>query len=188
MSITDLLIIAVSLSMDAFAVSICKGLSVPKMKLRHALICGVYFGGFQILMPLLGYLLGSTFAGLIQHISHWVAFVLLALIGANMVRESFGGEEEGECQPDFGWRAMLPLAVATAIDALAVGVSFAALRVAILPSVLIIGATTFTLSAAGVKIGNAFGARYQKFAGRIGGIVLILMGCKILLEGLGILG
>ena len=187
MSFADLFIIAVSLSMDAFAVSICKGLSVPKLRLRHALLCGVYFGGFQILMPLLGYLLGSTFASLIAHVSHWVAFALLAVIGANMVRESFGKTEEAQCDPDFSFKAMLPLAVATAIDALAVGVSFAALRVAIVPAVLTIGVTTFTLSAVGVKIGNLFGTRYQHAAERVGGLVLIGMGVKILLEGLGIL-
>lgn len=186
MSLADLFIIAVGLSMDAFAVSICKGLSVRKMQLRHALICGVWFGAFQALMPLLGYWLGSGFAGLIGSFGHWVAFVLLALIGANMVRESFGGEEE-EVTPDFSPKAMLPLAVATSIDALAVGVSFAAIGTDIVAAVCFIGIITFLLSAAGVKIGNLFGTRYKAAAERAGGVVLILMGLKILLEGLGIL-
>lgn len=186
MSLADLFIIAVGLSMDAFAVSICKGLSVRKLQLRHALICGVWFGAFQALMPLLGYWLGSGFAGIIGSFGHWVAFALLALIGANMVRESFGDEEE-EVTSDFSPKAMLPLAVATSIDALAVGVSFAATGTDIVAAVSFIGVTTFLLSALGVKIGNLFGTRYKAAAERAGGIVLILMGLKILLEGLGIL-
>lgn len=186
MSLADLFIIAVGLSMDAFAVSICKGLSVRKLQLRHALICGVWFGAFQALMPLLGYWLGSGFAGIIGSFGHWVAFALLALIGANMVRESFGDEEE-KVTPDFSPKAMLPLAVATSIDALAVGVSFAATGTDIVAAVSFIGVTTFLLSALGVKIGNLFGTRYKAAAERAGGIVLILMGLKILLEGLGIL-
>ena len=185
MSLADLFIIAVGLSMDAFAVSICKGLSVRKMQLRHALICGVWFGAFQALMPLLGYWLGSGFAGLIGSFGHWVAFVMLALIGANMVRESFGEEEE--VTPDFSPKAMLPLAVATSIDALAVGVSFAATGANIGAAVGFIGIITFLFSAVGVKIGNLFGTKYKALVERIGGVVLILMGLKILLEGLGIL-
>ncbi len=171
--------------MDAFAVSICKGLSVRKMQLRHALICGVWFGAFQALMPLLGYWLGSGFAGLIGSFGHWVAFVLLAIIGVNMIRESFGGEEE--VTPDFSPKAMLPLAVATSIDALAVGVSFAATGTDIVAAVLFIGIVTLVVSAAGVKIGNLFGTRYKALAERAGGAVLVLMGLKILLQGLGIL-
>lgn len=186
MTLLDLFLIGVSLSMDAFAVSICKGLSVQRLRARHALACGVYFGGFQAAMPLLGYLLGARFAGFIAHISHWVAFALLAFIGANMVRESFTGETE-TLDADFSAAAMLPLAVATSIDALAVGVSFAALQVEILPAVLLIGLTTFALSAAGVAAGNLFGARYKGAAERAGGVVLMLMGAKILLQGLGIL-
>ena len=138
------------------------------------------------LMPLLGFLLGSTFAGVISRFSHWVAFILLAAIGANMVRESFGAEEE-DLAPDFSPKAMLPLAVATSIDALAVGVSFAAMQVSIGPAVALIGVTTCCLSAVGVKVGNLFGMRYKAMAERAGGIVLILMGAKILLEGIGIL-
>ena len=134
MSIFDLFLIALGLSMDAFAVSVCKGLSVQSMRPRHALVCGVWFGVFQALMPLCGYLLGAGFAGLIGSFSHWVAFILLAFIGVNMLRESFGGEEETP-DPDFSPRAMLPLAVATSIDALAAGVSFAAMQVQILPAV-----------------------------------------------------
>nr|WP_317402181.1 manganese efflux pump MntP family protein [uncultured Gemmiger sp.] len=185
MSLADLFIIALGLSMDAFAVSICKGLSVRKMQLRHALICGVWFGAFQALMPLLGYWLGSGFAGLIGSFGHWVAFVLLAIIGVNMIRESFGGEEE--VTPDFSPKAMLPLAVATSIDALAVGVSFAATGTDIVAAVLFIGIVTLVVSAAGVKIGNLFGTRYKALAERAGGAVLVLMGLKILLQGLGIL-
>ncbi len=185
MSLADLFIIALGLSMDAFAVSICKGLSVRKMQLRHALICGVWFGAFQALMPLLGYWLGSGFAGLIGSFGHWVAFALLAIIGINMIRESFGGEEE--VTPDFSPKAMLPLAVATSIDALAVGVSFAATGTDIVAAVLFIGIVTLVVSAAGVKIGNLFGTRYKALAERAGGAVLVLMGLKILLQGLGIL-
>ena len=185
MSLADLFIIAVGLAMDAFAVSVCKGLSVQRMRPRHALICGVWFGAFQALMPLLGYWLGSGFAGVIGSFGHWVAFGLLALIGANMLRESFGCEEE--VTPDFSPAAMLPLAVATSIDALAVGVSFAAVGTNILAAVLFIGLVTLALSAAGVGIGNLFGTRYKAMAERAGGAVLILMGGKILLQGLGLL-
>lgn len=185
MSIIDLFIIAVSLSMDAFAVSVCKGLSVCKMRVKHALICGLYFGGFQALMPLLGYLLGTQFAGFIESISHWVAFILLAVIGINMIRES---SDSCDCtDASFTFKAMLPLAVATSIDALAVGVSFAALRVNIFWAVSLIGITTFVFSAAGVKIGNVFGTKYKSMAERAGGVILVLMGLKILLQGLGIL-
>ena len=186
MSLLDLFLIALGLSMDAFAVSICKGLSVRKLEARHAALCGVWFGVFQAGMPLLGFLLGSTFAGVISRFSHWVAFILMAAIGANMVRESFGAEEE-DLAPDFSPKAMLPLAVATSIDALAVGVSFAAMQVSIGPAVALIGVTTCCLSAVGVKVGNLFGMRYKAMAERAGGIVLILMGAKILLEGIGIL-
>jgi putative Mn2+ efflux pump MntP len=185
MSLLDLFLIAVSLSMDAFAVSVCKGLSVPKMQLRHAMICGAWFGAFQAAMPLLGYLLGCSAAQLLNKVGYWVAFVLLVLIGANMVRESFGPAEK--VTSDFSARAMLPLAVATSIDALAVGVSFAALQVQIAPAVSFIGVITFGLSAAGVKIGNVFGAKYKSGAERAGGIVLCLLGVKLLLQGLGLL-
>mgnify|MGYP002773398515 FL=1 len=183
MSIIELFILALGLSMDAFAVSICKGLSVPKLQAKHCLICGVYFGGFQALMPLIGWALGIRFQSMITNIDHWIAFVLLAVIGANMIKESFSKEEE--C-PDasFGFKTMLTLAVATSIDALAVGVTFAFLDVAIVPAVLLIGATTFVCSAVGVKIGNVFGNRFQSKAEFLGGLVLIAIGLKILIEHL----
>lgn len=186
MGFLDLFLIGVGLSMDAFAVSICKGLSVRQLKPRHALCCGVYFGVFQALMPLIGYFLGSRFSSLLTQVGNWVAFVLLALIGANMIKESFGGEDEG-MNADFGPRAMLPLAVATSIDALAVGVSFAALEVEIFSAVALIGCTTLVLSAIGVKVGALFGTKYRALSERTGGIVLILIGLKILLEGFGLL-
>lgn len=186
MNLAELFIIAVGLSMDAFAVSVCKGLSVPKMKVSHALICGAYFGGFQALMPSLGYLLGSQFEAMITQIDHWVAFVLLGIIGVNMIKEA--REEDEECLDcSFGFGAMLPLAVATSIDALAVGVTFAFLRVDIFWAVLFIGSVTFILSAIGVKVGNVFGTRYKSKAELVGGVILVLMGVKILLEHLGLL-
>lgn len=183
MGVIELLVLALGLSMDAFAVSICKGLSVPKLQAKHCLICGVYFGGFQALMPLIGWALGIRFQSMITNIDHWIAFVLLAVIGANMIKESFSKEEE--C-PDgsFGSKTMLTLAVATSIDALAVGVTFAFLDVSIVPAVLLIGATTFVCSAVGVKIGNVFGNRFQSKAEFLGGLVLIAIGLKILIEHL----
>lgn len=174
--------------MDAFAVSICKGLSVKKAKWQHAACVGLYFGGFQALMPALGYLLGATFASAINAFDHWIAFVLLAFIGGNMIRESFGDEEE-ELNDSFSVATMIPLAVATSIDALATGVTFAVLPgVNIVAAVTFIGITTCLLSAAGLKIGNVFGARYKSKAELFGGCVLVLMGLKILLEHLGVLG
>ena len=186
MSFWELFIIAVGLSMDAFAVSICKGLSVEKVRSRQLIAVGLYFGGFQLIMPLIGYFLGMQFQSLIMSIDHWIAFGLLALIGINMIRESRGGCEEVD--RSFGIRAMLPLAVATSIDALAVGITFAFLEVQILPAVSLIGITTFILSAVGLKVGNVFGAKYKSKAELLGGAVLILMGIKILLEHLGLLG
>ena len=185
MSFSELLFIAVGLSMDAFAVSVCKGLSVKKLEPRHALLVGLYFGGFQFLMPVLGWLLGYRFEALITGVDHWVAFGLLALIGGNMIRESFSEEEE--LNDDFGVKTMLLLAVATSIDALAVGITFAFLSVRILPAAGTIGVTTFLLSAVGITIGRAFGARWKARAERAGGLILILIGLKILLEHLGIL-
>lgn len=181
MRLYELFIIAVSLSMDAFAVSICKGLSTGRPRMRHCLACGGWFGGFQALMPFLGWLLGVRFQGMIVSVDHWIAFFLLGLIGFNMVREARGGEAE-ELDSSFRPGAMLPLAVATSIDALAVGVTFAFLQVVILPAVLFIGVTTFVLSAVGVKAGSVFGARYRSRAELAGGLVLIGMGIKILLE------
>ena len=183
MSLMELFILAVGLSMDAFAVSICKGLSVPKLRLKHALICGIYFGGFQALMPFLGWLLGSQFQSLITSVDHWIAFILLGIIGYNMIRES-RSEEEACPNASFGVKTMLPLAVATSIDALAVGVTFAFLEVQILPAVCFIGVTTFLCSALGVKIGNVFGLKFKSKAELFGGIVLVAMGLKILIEHL----
>ena len=185
MSLWELLILAVGLSMDAFAVSVCKGLSVKKLKAKHMLTVGAYFGGFQALMPLLGYILGIQFQSMIQQFDHWIAFVLLALIGANMIKESFGGDEQ--LDDDYSAKAMLPLAIATSIDAFAVGVSFAAMQVDILPAAGLIGVITCLLSAIGVKVGAMFGDKYRAPAERIGGIVLILIGVKTLLTGLGVL-
>jgi putative Mn2+ efflux pump MntP len=185
MELWELFIIAVGLSMDAFAVSVCKGLSVQKLKWSHILTAGAYFGGFQALMPLIGYFLGKQFESLITSVDHWIAFILLALIGINMIRESRGCAED--LNDSFTPKAMLPMAVATSIDALAVGITFAFLQVRIVPAVCLIGAITFLLSGAGIKIGNVFGAKYRCKAELAGGIVLILMGLKILLEHLGIL-
>ena len=182
MGFIELFILAVGLSMDAFAVSICKGLSVQRLRPRHALICGAYFGGFQALMPLIGWLLGRQFEELIKSIDHWIAFGLLVLIGANMIRESFGKDEE--VNDSFSFKTMLPLAIATSIDALAVGVTFAFLEVQIVPAISLIGVTTFAISAAGVKIGNVFGTKYKSKAELAGGIILILLGIKILIEHL----
>ena len=182
MDIISLLLLAVGLSMDAFAVSVCKGLALKKVSLRHMCIVGAWFGGFQALIPLLGYFLGTQFESLIQSVDHWIAFALLGLIGANMIRES--RSESEELNDSFGPKAMLPLAVATSIDALAVGVTFAFLQVQIAPAVAFIGVITFALSCLGVKLGNVFGAKYKSRAELFGGVVLILMGAKILLEHL----
>ena len=185
MSLWELFVIAVGLSMDAFAVSICKGLSVKRCKVSHMLTCGLYFGVFQAAMPLIGYLLGSRFESLVTSIAPYIAFALLAIIGANMIREARGGgDEDDKSGADFSPRAMLPLAVATSIDALAVGVSFAFLQVDIVPAVLFIGVTTFVCCVIGVKVGSLFGSRYKQRAELFGGVVLILMGLKILLEHL----
>ena len=189
MSIFELFLIAVGLSMDAFAVAICKGLATGRVKLGQMVIVGLWFGIFQALMPLIGYLLGVNFSTLIQSIDHWIAFILLGLIGANMIREAVGGDEEccNEEDASYSIRAMLPLAIATSIDALAVGVSFAFLSVDIVPAVSFIGVCTFILSAFGVKIGSVFGLRFKKKAEIAGGVILILMGAKILLEHLGLI-
>ncbi len=183
MQLWELFLIAAGLSMDAFAVSICKGLSVPKVKPAHTLITGAWFGGFQALMPLIGYLLGTGFADMIKSIDHWIAFALLGIIGGNMIREALSGDaEETDCS--FGIKSMFPMAVATSIDALAVGVSFAFLQVNIVPAVTFIGVITFVLSAIGVVVGNVFGARFKSKAELAGGVVLIAMGIKILVEHL----
>lgn len=183
MGLLDLFITAVALSMDAFAVSVSKGLSVKHLRLKHGLITGIYFGGFQALMPLLGFLLASSFADYIKRFDHWIAFALLALIGINMLREALSKEEE-ELNDSFGVKAMLPLAIATSIDALATGVSFAVTDTNIWLAITLVGVTTFAFSAVGVKIGNVFGLRYKSKAELVGGLILILMGVKILMEHL----
>lgn len=183
----ELIIIAVGLAMDAFAVSVCKGLSTQKIQWKHFLIIGAWFGGFQGLMPAIGYLLGSTFEQYITNIDHWIAFVLLAAIGGNMLKEAFSKEEE--CTGDsFAFKTMFVMAVATSIDALAVGITFALLPdVNIFVAVASIAVITFVISAIGLKIGNVFGAKYKAKAEIAGGVILILMGLKILLEHLGVI-
>ncbi len=188
MTIWELFVIAVGLSMDAFAVSICKGLALRRIRLRDAAVCGAWFGGFQALMPLIGYLLGTLFAGFITSVDHWVAFVLLSLIGGNMIREALSKQEDEAPDASLGVKTMFLLAVATSIDALAGGVTFAFLGTNIWLAVCFIGATTFVLSAVGVKVGSVFGAKYEKRAELLGGVVLVLMGLKILLEHLGVFG
>ena len=190
MGIVELLLIAVGLSMDAFAVSICKGLGMKKVNLKVAFALALFFGGFQALMPLIGWALGSQFLWLISPIDHWIAFVLLAVIGGKMLWEAFHdeeGEDDGKPADKIDLGEFFILAVATSIDALAVGISFAALAVDIVPSILIIGVVTFCFTIAGVFVGNFFGSRYEKPASIVGGVVLILIGLKILLEHLGIL-
>lgn len=184
MGTLELFVLAVGLSMDAFAVSVCKGLSLGKINGKHMLTAGAWFGGFQALMPLIGYLLGKSFADLVTQYAHWIAFLLLVFIGGSMIKESFEKEECMSCA--MNPKSMFVLAVATSIDALAVGVTFAFLRVSIIPAVSFIGVITFLGSAVGIKIGSIFGTKYKSKAELCGGIILILIGMKILLEGLGI--
>lgn len=186
MGLIELFLMAVGLSMDAFAVSVCKGLAMKKCTWAKAGIVGLYFGVFQAGMPVIGYLLGSQFKEIITSIDHWIAFILLGLIGANMIKEACSGDCEEE-NDSLDIRTMFLLAVATSIDALAVGITFAFLNVNLLSAVSFIGATTFILSAIGVRIGNVFGTRYKAKAEFTGGAILILLGLKILLEHLGIL-
>ena len=186
MGILEILLIGVGLAMDAFAVSICKGLAMKKIDWKKAIIIGLYFGIFQGVMPIIGYFLGTTFQSLVTSMDHWIAFVLLALIGGNMIKEAFDYESEG-CNDNIDFRTMLVLAIATSIDALAVGITFAFLKTNLLVAVLVIGIITFILSLIGVKIGNKFGSKYESKAELVGGIILILMGLKILLEHLGII-
>ena len=187
MGLNELFLIAVGLSMDAFAVSVCKGLAMPKCTFKKAAIVGLWFGGFQALMPAIGYILGAQFQEAIASIDHWIAFVLLALIGGNMIHEALDNDEE-EADASLDVKTMFLLAVATSIDALAIGITFAFLKVNIIPAVCFIGIVTFIISFAGVKIGNVFGARYKNKAEIVGGVILILLGLKILLEHLGFLG
>ena len=196
MGIVELLLLAVGLSMDAFAVSVCKGLAMQKINLRTAFICGVWFGGFQALMPMIGYVLGAQFFGYVSTITPWIAFILLSLIGGNMVKESLSKEEE-EADASLDLKTMFLLAVATSIDALAIGVTFACVPVSItsnlgeiantIIAVIIIGIITFLLSCIGVKVGNAFGVKYKNKPELVGGIILIGLGIKILLQHFGIL-
>ena len=192
MGIWELLLLAVGVSMDAFAVSVCKGLAMKKATFRSQMICGAWFGGFQALMPTIGFFLGTLFADAIESVDHWVAFVLLAVIGVNMLKEAFGGEEECCCcdekNADLSVKTMFVMAVATSIDALAVGISLAmAGNVNIWLAAAFIGVCTCSLSALGVKIGNVFGSRYEQKAQIAGGAILILLGLKILLEHLGVI-
>ena len=187
MGLIELFLIAVGLSMDAFAVSVCKGLAMPKCTFKKAAIVGLWFGGFQALMPAIGYILGAQFQEAIASIDHWIAFVLLALIGGNMIHEALDNDEE-EADASLDVKTMFLLAVATSIDALAIRITFAFLKVNIIPAVCFIGSVTFIISFAGVKIGNVFGARYKNKAEIVGGVILILLGLKILLEHLGFLG
>lgn len=185
MGFGELFFLAVGLSMDAFAVAICKGLSMKKANLKAQAICGAWFGGFQGLMPLIGFLLGTLFADAIRAFDHWVAFILLAIIGANMLKEAFSKCCCEDTDADLSVKTMFVMAVATSIDALAVGISLAmAGNVNIVTAVLLIGVTTFVLSAAGVKIGNIFGSRFEKKAQFLGGVILIALGLKILIEHL----
>ena len=188
MSILEILLLGIGLSMDAFAGSICKGLSAKRLQTRHYLIIGAWFGGFQALMPMIGYFLGSRFSNAIQSVDHWVAFILLSLIGANMIREALSRDEDaGRDSGSLSFKTMLMLAVATSIDALAAGITFAFLDVNIVGAVSIIGCTTCIISMAGVKVGSVFGTKYKSKAELTGGVMLILLGFKILLEHTGIL-
>lgn len=186
MTVLELILIAIGLAMDAFAVSVCKGLSMKKMKWKNACIIGGYFGVFQGLMPFIGYILGKSFENKISSIDHWIAFVLLAYIGIKMIKEALNDKEEGmtDC---INVKTMLVLAIATSIDALAVGITFAFFEVNIILAIILIGIITFILSILGVKIGNVFGDKYERKAEVAGGIILILMGAKILIESLGII-
>ncbi|MBQ9318007.1 MAG: manganese efflux pump [Bacilli bacterium] len=186
MKLIEIMVVSFGLAMDAFAVSVCKGLSMKKINLKKSLIIALYFGIFQALMPIIGYFLGITFSNIVKSIDHWIAFILLGIIGFNMIRESFDDEVEKK-NDNIDIKTMLLLAVATSIDALAVGVTFAFFKVNIILAILIIGIITFILSLIGVKIGNKFGDRFQNKAELLGGIILIIMGLKILLEHLNII-
>ena len=181
MNFIELIIIAIGVSMDAFAVSICKGLSIRKVRLANAMTVGLWFGGFQALMPLIGYYLGVSFSELVSNVDHWIAFVLLGIIGGKMIKESFE-KETCDLDPDFSVKAMFPLAIATSIDALAIGVSLAFLRVNIWPAILLIGITTASFSCGGLYIGKFFGCRFKSKAELAGGAILCCLGIKILLE------
>ena len=186
MGIIELILLSIGLGMDAFAVSVCKGISMKKMNWKKACIIGLYFGGFQAIMPVIGYFFGSSFESIITNIDHWIAFILLAIIGAKMIQEAFQKEEE-EYNEDISVKTMIVLSIATSIDALAVGITFAFLKVNLLLAITLIGTITFILSVIGTKIGNRFGDKYKSKAELAGGIILIIIGLKILLEHLGII-
>ena len=182
----EILLISIGLAMDAFAVSICKGLSLKTMSWKKAIIVGLYFGFFQALMPLIGYFLGSTFESVVTKVDHWIAFILLGIIGINMIKEAFGNDEENQ-NDKVDFKTMIMLAIATSIDALAVGITFAFFKVNMVIATIMIGIVTFAICVIGVKIGNKFGDKYERKAEVVGGIILIFMGIKILLEHLGII-
>ena len=187
MGFFELFLIGIGLSMDAFAVAICKGLGMERINKRDALLLALFFGGFQALMPLLGYLLGTQFEQFVTSVDHWIAFVLLGIIGGNMIREALSKDED-KFDGSLAFKTMLLLAIATSIDALAVGITFAFLPgTRIVPAVALIGSITFVFSAAGIRLGNVFGLRYKRKAEFAGGVILILLGTKILLEHLGVL-
>ena len=186
MSAVELLLLSIGLAMDAFAVSVCKGISMKKMNWKKAIIIGLYFGGFQALMPTIGYFLGSAFQSLITSIDHWIAFILLGIIGGGMIKEAFEDDKEN-VNDDVGFKTMIILAIATSIDALAVGITFVFLNVNLILAVSLIGIITFVISVIGTKIGNRFGDKYERKAEMVGGIILIFLGIKILLEHIGII-
>lgn len=186
MGVLELLLLSVGLAMDAFAVSVCKGISMKKMNWKKAIIIGLYFGGLQALMPTIGYFLGAAFQSLITSIDHWIAFILLGIIGGGMIKESFGDDEENR-NDDVSFKTMIVLAIATSIDALAIGITFAFLNVNLVLAISLIGIITFILSVFGTKIGNRFGDKYEKKAEFLGGVILVLLGIKILLEHLGVI-
>ena len=186
MGALEILLISIGLAMDAFAVSICKGLLFKTMSWKKAIIVGLYFGFFQALMPLIGYFLGATFESVVTKVDHWIAFILLGIIGINMIKEAFGNDEENQ-NDKVDFKTMIMLAIATSIDALAVGITFAFLKVNMVIATIMIGIVTFTICVIGVKIGNKFGDKYERKAEVIGGLILIFMGIKILLEHLGII-
>lgn len=186
MGILEIFLVGVGLAMDAFAVSICKGLSMKKLDWKKAIIIALYFGIFQAVMPVIGYFLGTTFESLVTQIDHWIAFILLGIIGINMIKEAFSNDSEN-VNDKVDFKTMIILAIATSIDALAIGITFAFFKTNLLLAVIIIGIITFVLSLIGVKIGNKFGNKYEKKSEIFGGVILILIGVKILIEHLGII-
>ena len=186
MSVLEIFLIGVSLSMDAFAVSLCKGLSMKELNVRSCLIIGLYFGLFQGIMPLIGYYLGETFESTITSIDHWATFIMLLIVGINMIRETLSNEVS-TINDEIDFKTMIPLAIATSIDALAVGITFSFFEINIFASIILIALTTFTLSVIGTYIGNKFGSKYSKVSSIIGGIILIILGTKILFEHLGLI-